>query len=220
MELTWQPTHPYGQSESLLSKAIQWQLRHCNIGRSDCVKEDEKYNKHYQLTENRAYGEEDKKRTVDATTWTPPSPWDDMQWHIIRYSILDLAFFIWMHLGREEEKRRVKGDFWLHFSHVRCSIFNPPPPPPPAAANGVCHSRGGSFRPDGRWAWSADGTRQSSSSSVIRRWQRYGPLRFFRPPPIWPRRQRWRQGRLQGCYFISTTSLPFCSVMMTEYQCW
>ncbi len=55
-ELTWQPPPIPRQSESLLAKAIQWQLHHGNIGRSDSVKEDEKYSKHYhyQCTENRA----------------------------------------------------------------------------------------------------------------------------------------------------------------------
>ena len=56
IELTWQPPPIPGQSESLLAKAIQWQLHHGNIGRSDSVKEDEKYSEHYhyQCTENRA----------------------------------------------------------------------------------------------------------------------------------------------------------------------
>ena len=56
IELTWQPPPIPGQSESLLAKAIQWQLHHGNIGRSDSVKEDETYSKHYhyQCTENRA----------------------------------------------------------------------------------------------------------------------------------------------------------------------
>ena len=39
MESTWQPTRPSRWSESLSAKAFQWQLRHGNIGRSDCVKE-------------------------------------------------------------------------------------------------------------------------------------------------------------------------------------
>ncbi len=43
IELTWQPPPIHGQPESLLAKAIQWQLHHGNIGRSDSVKEDEKY---------------------------------------------------------------------------------------------------------------------------------------------------------------------------------
>ncbi len=56
IELTWQPLPIPGQSESLLAKAIQWQPHHGNIGRSDSVKEDKKYSKHYhyQCTENRA----------------------------------------------------------------------------------------------------------------------------------------------------------------------
>jgi hypothetical protein len=69
IELTWQPTHPSTGSESLSAKAIQRQLCHDNIDRSNCVKEDEKNSKHYQLTENRAEGEDDEKRTnEDATT--------------------------------------------------------------------------------------------------------------------------------------------------------
>jgi hypothetical protein len=56
IELTWQPPSIPGQSESLLAKAIQWQLHHGSIGRSDSDKEDETYSKHYhyQCTENRA----------------------------------------------------------------------------------------------------------------------------------------------------------------------
>ncbi len=56
IELTWQPPPIPGQSESLLAKAIQWRLHHGNIGRSDSVKEDKKYSKHYhyQCAENRA----------------------------------------------------------------------------------------------------------------------------------------------------------------------
>ncbi len=57
-EFTWQPTRPSGQSEFLVAKSIQWQLRHGNIGRSDSVKEDEKYSEHYhyQCTEYREWG--------------------------------------------------------------------------------------------------------------------------------------------------------------------
>ncbi len=47
VELTWQPTHPSEKSEILSAKAIQWQLCHGDIGRSDSVKGDEKYSKHY-----------------------------------------------------------------------------------------------------------------------------------------------------------------------------
>ncbi len=69
IEMTLQPAHPSRQSESLSAKAIQWQLHHSNIGRNDYVEEDEENSnsKHYQLTENKAYGEEDEK-TNDATT--------------------------------------------------------------------------------------------------------------------------------------------------------
>ncbi len=68
--MTWQPTCPSRQSESLSAKEIQWQLRPGNIGRSDSVKDDEKYSEHYHYhcTENRVQGEEDEKRTNDAAT--------------------------------------------------------------------------------------------------------------------------------------------------------
>ena len=44
------------------------------------------------------------------------------RWLVIQYSTLYVLCPV--HLGRQEGKARVKGDYWDYFRHVQCSLFN------------------------------------------------------------------------------------------------